>query len=270
MAGMNIQAAGPGVNIRRQNDRVLLKMALERKGYQQARKETLEEDALQSGSPSRAASSQPAGRTLEIDQVEIHGVAVEVHAQNGQTSVDVLQVDVSAVRARLQGQAPKAKPKDPLVLDLTGDGPATTGREGGKVFDLQGKGASAPTSFVTGGSAFLALDRNGNGQIDSGLELFGDQHGAVDGFAELARFDANADGRIDVNDPIFGQLQLLYGDGHLGSLAEAGIASIHLAHGDGYSLSNGDEVLGQGSAYREDGQRVGTYALGLQQFEAQA
>lgn len=269
MAGIAIQAGGPVADLRHQNDRVLLKMALERKGYQQARKETIEEDALQRNA-NTASTPQTAGQTLEVDQVEFHGVAVRIEARDGDATVSVLQVDVSAVHAQLHGEPAKPKPKDPLVLDLTGEGPATTGREGGKVFDLQGQGEEAPTSFVTGGSAFLALDRNGNGRIDSGLELFGDQHGAADGFAELARFDANSDGRIDAKDPVYSQLELLYGDGRQDSLADAGITAIDLAHGTGYTLANGDEVLGQGSAYREDGQRLGTYALGLQQFEAQA
>ena len=55
-------------------------------------------------------------------------------------------------------------PQDPLVIDLDGAGPRTTGAEGAQVFDLAGDGVFKPTSFVTGGTAFLALDRNGDGK----------------------------------------------------------------------------------------------------------
>jgi hypothetical protein len=64
--------------------------------------------------------------------------------------------------------------------------------------------------------------------IDNGGELFGDQHGAADGFAELKRFDANGDGAIDSQDPVFGSLLLLDARGGTKSLADAGITRINL------------------------------------------
>lgn len=266
MAGMDLVGASPGADIRRSNNRLLLKMALEHKDYRQARREVAAEDAAQS------VGTTPfnQGATLEIDRTELHGVALQIQVQNGRARVDILQVDIQTVHATLQRGQNKPKPKDPLVLDLSGEGPTTTGREGAQPFDLQGNGAVAPTSFVSGGSAFLALDRNGNGQIDSGLELFGDQHGASDGFAELAKFDRNGDGRIDAEDPVYDQLQLVFGDGHREGLAQSGVARIQLTNGSGYALSNGDEVLRQGMAYGEQGQTYSTYAMGLQQFEALA
>ena len=59
--------------------------------------------------------------------------------------------------------------------------------------DLDADGRMDSISVPTGDDALLALDRNGNGRIDDGRELFGDQHGAANGFAELARFDDNGD-----------------------------------------------------------------------------
>lgn len=76
-------------------------------------------------------------------------------------------------------------------------------------FDLDADGRMDSISVPTGDDALLALDRNGNGRIDDGRELFGDQHGAVNGFAELARFDDNGNGRIDAADAVFDQLRLL-------------------------------------------------------------
>jgi hypothetical protein len=105
---------------------------------------------------------------------------------------------------------------DPLVLDLGDDGVQLSSAWDGEVFDINADGVADRTAFVRGNDAYLALDRNGNGQIDDGSELFGDQHGARNGFEELARFDDNRDGLIDSNDSVFDRLRLLYdrdGDG---------------------------------------------------------
>ncbi|MCU7939324.1 MAG: hypothetical protein KZQ64_15070 [gamma proteobacterium symbiont of Bathyaustriella thionipta] len=64
-------------------------------------------------------------------------------------------------------------------------------------------------SFVNGGDALLAYDRNGNGIIDSGKELFGDNNGYDHGFAELAAYDDNKDGKINAADSIYDKLLLL-------------------------------------------------------------
>ncbi len=129
----------------------------------------------------------------------------------------------------------------PLLLDLDGDGElGLTGTRQGVFFDVDASGARERTAWTrpqgarTG--AFLTLDRNGNGVVDSGLELFGNQHGAANGFVELARYDANRDHRVDAQDPVFARLRLwqdLNGDGvsspgELKSLAQDGVLSISL------------------------------------------
>ncbi|MDZ7889169.1 MAG: hypothetical protein U5M72_07955 [Pseudomonas sp.] len=132
---------------------------------------------------------------------------------------------------------PAAKPQpvqqtDPLVLDLAGNGFTTRGLDDAVRFDLTGDGRPESISAPKGDDALLALDRNGNGRIDSGKELFGDQHGASNGFAELSKYDDNGDGRIDQQDSVFEQLSLLRFDaqGHQQqqTLAEAGVSAIHL------------------------------------------
>lgn len=121
---------------------------------------------------------------------------------------------------------------DPLVLDLAGNGFATRGLDDAVHFDLSGDGRPESISAPKGDDALLALDRNGNGRIDSGKELFGDQHGASNGFAELSKYDDNNDGRIDQQDSVFEQLSLLRFDAQgrqqQQSLAEAGVSAIHL------------------------------------------
>jgi hypothetical protein len=264
MAGLDVRNAGPAADLQRVNDRVLLKMALDRKSYRQARTEVDAEDALKTPPSHAQTESSPGSASISV--LEIHGTQVQIAVENGRAVVSVVHIDLQAAQI-VVGRSQPAR-KDPLVLDLDGDGPDTTGAQGARPFDLQGQGAATPTSFVQGDSAFLVLDRNGNGSIDSGQELFGDQHGAQDGFAELARFDANQDGVIDAKDPVYSNLQLLFGDGHRTNLADAGIATVDLGTRPGYELPNGDAVLRQGNAYRSDGSRVGAYAMGLQQFEA--
>ncbi|WP_169315557.1 hypothetical protein [Thiocystis violascens] len=147
---------------------------------------------------------------------------------------------------------------DPLVLDLSGRGIATTGVEAGVQFDLTGDGQVEQVSFVTGDSWFLALDRNGNGQIDNGLELFGDQGGAAHGFAELARYDGNADGVIDAGDEVFSQLRLFQigsdGAQTLKTLEAAEVTAIELGYQNTRKALNlYDSVAQVGQFQRADG-----------------
>lgn len=160
------------------------------------------------------------------------------------------------LRARVEAMA------DPLVLDLDGDGFELTSleREGVR-FDIDGNGTVDRTALVAPDDALLALDRNGNGRIDDGGELFGDQHGAADGFAELSRFDANGDGRIDRADPVFYRLLAwrdLDSDGRSGAgeltpLADLGIASLSLASERRDERVNGNVVARAGAYTRGNG-----------------
>nr|WP_298140209.1 hypothetical protein [uncultured Pseudomonas sp.] len=121
---------------------------------------------------------------------------------------------------------------DPLALDLAGNGWRTSGLQHGVLFDLDGDGKLDRISVPTGDDALLAFDSNGNGRIDDGRELFGDQHGAANGFAELAKHDDNGDGRIDARDAIFQRLSLLRFDAQgrqsSQSLSQAGVNAIEL------------------------------------------
>lgn len=147
---------------------------------------------------------------------------------------------------------------DPLVLDIAGNGFSTSGLSRAVSFDLDGDGRQDRISVPTGDDTLLALDRNGNNRIDDGRELFGDQHGAANGFAELARFDDNGDGRIDAADTVFDQLRLLrfdaLGKQHLQRLDEAGVSAIHLQARDvSIALGAYDEIAQLGRFEFADG-----------------
>ena len=98
----------------------------------------------------------------------------------------------------LQPSMDKAeKTTSPIMIDLDGDGVKTTSISEGMFFDLNGDGASEKTGWSDGVDGFLAFDRNGNGVIDSGLELFGNEttlrNGvkAKNGFEALLEYDTN-------------------------------------------------------------------------------
>lgn len=118
---------------------------------------------------------------------------------------------------------------DPLVLNFTGNAAQLTDQR--FAFDLNSDGTNEQIHFAAPGSGFLAFDRNGNGRIDNGGELFGPTSG--DGFQDLAALDGDHNGWIDENDAAFGQLQIWQkdaaGNDSLSSLQQTGVGAISLA-----------------------------------------
>jgi len=153
--------------------------------------------------------------------------------------------------------------KDPLVVNFSGNAAELTQREFS--FDLDRDGRQEQIAFVKPGSGFLALDKNGNGEIDDGGELFGPKTG--EGFAELAEHDADGNNWIDENDPIYEQLRIwskdAEGNDHLVGLGQRGVGAIYLGYADTpFALKDeSNELLGQvrstGLFLEEDG-GVGT------------
>jgi hypothetical protein len=130
---------------------------------------------------------------------------------------------------RVHLQAGDARLVDPLVINFNGQG----ARLGDMTlsFDLDGDARKEEIAFVAPGSGFLVLDRNDDGQVNNGTELFGPASGH--GFLELAAFDADANGWLDENDPIFAKLKVWMADQagqqQLVSVADMGIGALLLS-----------------------------------------
>jgi len=135
--------------------------------------------------------------------------------------------------------------EDPIIVNLTPGPWRLTSAGDGVFFDIHATGKKVKLGWTARGSnlAFLALDRNGDGIIDDGSELFGNamplrnSQPAPNGFAALAQYDANGDGVIDFKDPIWKSLLLWVDANHDGvcqrneltPIAKSKITSITLA-----------------------------------------
>ena len=150
--------------------------------------------------------------------------------------------------------------KDPLILDLDGDGIETVALEGSSVhFDYDGDGFAERTGWAAADDGILAFDANGNGVVDGMHELFGSP--TQDGFEVLETLDSNNDGTIDAADARFTDLRVwrdldqdgVTDAGELMTLAEAGVASISLTRTDVAGTTNGHDIGFGGSFTRTDG-----------------
>ncbi len=149
---------------------------------------------------------------------------------------------------------------DPLIINLDDTAPKLSGATFD--FDLDLDGETEELNSLMPGSGFLALDRNGDGVINDGSELFGPSTG--DGFAELATYDLDHNLWIDENDAIFDDLSIWENDEegeiNLTRIKDAGIGAIYLANvetpfdlRDENNLLQG-RVTKSGIALTEDGQ----------------
>ena len=160
-------------------------------------------------------------------EIDISAFEAKFSRIGGQANVSISEFKAHIEMVRIE--IAQIFQQDPLILDLDGNGIDITSLKDGQLFDIDGDGTIDQTAWIKGADALLALDRNGDGEINDGRELFGDQHGAKDGFAELSKFDDNLDGLIDQQDGVFSSLVLLRADGSQQGLADAGIKSISLA-----------------------------------------
>jgi len=156
---------------------------------------------------------------------------------------------------------------DPLALDLDGDGLETVGINSGINFDFDGDGVRTGTGWVSKDDGFLVWDRNENGAIDDGGELFGVDYvkrngeKAVDGFDALGDLDSDGSGSFDSADEQFDNLRIwqdfnqdgIAQSNELKTLAEHNIIAINLDSNKANQSSNGNIVSAVGRYVRDDG-----------------
>ena len=113
--------------------------------------------------------------------------------------------------------------KDPLVINFAGDTLRLSEQRSG--FDLDGDGSLEQIARFASDSAYIALDRNGDGIVNDGSELFGPRTGA--GFAEFAVLDEDGNGFVDSGDSLFDQLVAFQpGMGIIGNLSTMGVQAL--------------------------------------------
>ncbi len=195
-----------------------------------------------------------AQRTQALEIVEIREETEDtvfyadaiIKTEDGQEVHFEIQLEMSrSFRQELRIEANQsARLTDPLVLNFAG-----TAAELGGVsfdFDLNSDGQNEQISSLGAGSGFLALDKNEDGVINNGSELFGPTNG--NGFSELSVYDLDENGFIDENDPVFEKLQIFTQDStgkqNLSSLKGRGVGAISLGSIDTpFDLRDGQNGL---------------------------
>lgn len=192
-----------------------------------------------SGAQASAAPQATAGFGIEYERHQIYSeeehtrFAANGHIRTADGQEIAFQLELQMSRSyreesHVSLRAGNAQRKDPLVINFAGNAAQLTSQRFS--FDLEGDGAAEQIAMLAAGSGYLALDKNGNGQIDNGHELFGVASG--DGFADLAHHDDDGNGWIDENDAIYEQLRVWTpsadGSGQLHTLKEKQVGALYL------------------------------------------
>ena len=221
----------------------------------------------QAVSPPQGSGSQGLGLVYNKTAVLTQSESTAFHAAAMLTTEDGRQISAQISLALKKSttvaesttiRLGDAKAVDPLVVNFAA---ASASASLSKfAFDLNVDGKNEQISFVGPGSGLLALDRNGDGAINNGDELFGPLSG--NGFLDLSKYDEDKNEWIDENDGIYDRLQIWTkddsGSDRLFALAGKGIGAIYLGNVETpFTLGNAGSIDASirrtGIFVREDG-----------------
>ncbi|MBI2412781.1 MAG: hypothetical protein HYV24_06190 [Deltaproteobacteria bacterium] len=193
------------------------------------------------------------GWGLEYDSRAIHaeieetsfsaeGVIRTADGQELSFSLELTMQRASITEETVNLRAGDARRVDPLVINFGGRAAELTSMK--FAFDLDSDGGEENISFAAPGSGFLAIDKNGDGRVNNGSELFGPSSG--NGFKELSAYDTDKNSWIDENDAVFNDLFVWTKDA-LKPLKEQGVGAIYLGYAaTSFDLKSADNTdLGQ-------------------------
>lgn len=184
-----------------------------------------------SSRPPAAGFSLQYERHHRIEEYEATRFSAQglIRTADGQVFRFALELDMERVyrqESHVAIRIGEAERKDPLVINLSGS--AAQLRDQRFDFDLDADGELDALPTLARGSGYLVFDRNGDGKVEDGSELFGAISG--DGYADLSALDEDGNGWIDAADAVSEQLYLWRpesgGDAKLITLAEAGVAAL--------------------------------------------
>ncbi|PIT07937.1 hypothetical protein [Snodgrassella communis] len=174
----------------------------------------------------------------------------------GSVLIDIANIIYQYITCKPKNETPNKQEAEsqasPLIIDLNFNGVETDRLGIGAYFDLDHNGFAEETAWAKYNDGLLVLDLNGNGIIDNGSELFGnntilpDGSKASNGFEALKQYDSNGDGVINHLDDIWSKLRVwqdqtadgITQQGELHRLDELGITSIDLHYKESDYVDN--------------------------------
>lgn len=198
----------------------------------------------ESGTQATGSMSVEASRYMFHSESETRSFAStgSISLENGETIDFTLSLRQSQSRSYEYSESLRIEERpmtDPLVINF---GSATAQLTDTLFeFDMDGDGETGQFASLGSGSGYLVFDRNGNGEVDDGTELFGPQSGS--GFGELAKFDDDGNQWVDANDEVFSSLSIWVqgadGEQSLKSLNEVGVQALFVGSAeDNFTLTN--------------------------------
>lgn len=175
--------------------------------------------------------SEKSSYVMEQESVSFSATGIAKTADGREITFGVdLSMSRGFAGSFLEGSAENVVLTDPLVINLEAGTASVSDQK--FFFDLDADGDKEEISSLGKGSGFLAFDKNEDGTINDGSELFGTKSG--DGFADLAKYDEDGNGWIDENDQIFKKLKVWTkdkeGKDKLVDLKSADVGAIYLGN----------------------------------------